>query len=191
MVKSPVAVYRVQWVTQCTWHQCEEDSAAGITHQISPTEIQILALHCFWNYVWVSILVTQRLWFSCINSDGTSISVFITAVEGSVLYIWVLQRSHVHCVIWISPHIWISCVAFTRDNRSLWFHSNSQTYLPDMMSRICVTLYIINRRMFLTACCSTCHPASNHSCFRSSDGSVFFYAKLINCIVEWWMWPST
>lgn len=41
VVKIPAAVCRAQWVTQCTWHQCEEDPAAGITHQISPTEIQI------------------------------------------------------------------------------------------------------------------------------------------------------
>ncbi len=32
--------------------------------------------------------------FSCTNSDGTSISVFITEVGGSVLYIWASQRTH-------------------------------------------------------------------------------------------------
>ncbi len=47
----------------------------------------------FLNYVWVSILSTRCLRFSCTNSDGTNISMFITEVGGSVLYIWALQSS--------------------------------------------------------------------------------------------------
>ncbi len=58
--------------------------------------------------------------------------------------------------------------------------------LPDMMSRLCITLYIINRRMFLTACwcCYTWHPSpANHSCFRSSDGFQLSFYESENCIV--------
>ncbi len=38
--------------------------------------------------------------------------------------------------------------------------------------------------MFLT-CCYTCHPASNHICFRSSDGFQLSFYESENCIVVW------
>ncbi len=82
-----------------------------------------------------------------------------------------------------------------RYKQSLWFYSNLLTYLPDMMSRLCVTLHHHKQNnvpySMLLYMSSIIHRWNHSFCFRSSGGFQLYLSA--NCIVVWCIaiWPST